>query len=159
LFNILHYAFAGVVVILIVASIVTATLIRIHPEKNYVNVKLRIQTWWWLVGVLFFALIFSRTIAVIVMALVSFMAFKEFLSIAPTRRADPARRSCGAVAGVSGDSSAIPVGRHGMVRHVHHLHPGVCIFAAADAHGGDWGNARLSARRRNHSMGLDDDGF
>jgi phosphatidate cytidylyltransferase len=90
LFNILHYAFAGVVVILIVASIVTATLIRIHPEKNYVNVKLRIQTWWWLVGVLFFALIFNRTIAVIVMALVSFMAFKEFLSIAPTRRADHA---------------------------------------------------------------------
>lgn len=88
MFNTLRYAFAGIVTVLIIASIVTAVLIRLHPEKNYVELKLRIQTWWWLVAVFFFALTFDRTVAVAIIAIVSFMAFKEFLTIAPTRRAD-----------------------------------------------------------------------
>lgn len=88
MFNTLHYAFAGIVAVLVIASIVTATLIRLHPEKNYVELKLRIQTWWWLVAVFFIALTLDRTVAVTIIAIVSFMAFKEFLSIAPTRRAD-----------------------------------------------------------------------
>lgn len=85
-----HYAFGGILAILLTASIATATLIRMYPSRNYVEVKLRIQTWWWLAGVLFVALAFNRTVAVIVMAVVSFMAFKEFLSLAPTRRTDNA---------------------------------------------------------------------
>ncbi len=88
MFSMLQYAFAGIVVLLIVATAVTAMLARMHPEKNYVEVKLRIKTWWWLVSVLFIALTFNRTVTLIVMGLISFMAFKEFLSIAPTRRAD-----------------------------------------------------------------------
>jgi phosphatidate cytidylyltransferase len=88
LFSLLHYAFGGIVAILLLASAVTAVLIATRPEKNYVELKLRIQTWWWLVAILFLALTFHRGIAVTVMAVVSFMAFKEFLSIAPTRRAD-----------------------------------------------------------------------
>lgn len=88
MFNILHYAFAAVVGVLVLASGITAVLIRLRPDKNYRNVKLRIQTWWWLAGILFLALIFTRGIAITIMAIASFMAFKEFLSIAPTRRAD-----------------------------------------------------------------------
>ena len=88
MFNTLHTAFAGVVLLLTVASICTAVLIATRPGKNYIELKLRIQTWWWLVAILFVALVFHRTVAVVVFGLVSFMAFKEFLSIAPTRRAD-----------------------------------------------------------------------
>jgi phosphatidate cytidylyltransferase len=88
LYNILYYAFAAVVAVLVLASSITALLIRLRPDKNYLNVKLRIQTWWWLAGILFLALIFTRGIAIAIMAIASFMAFKEFLSIAPTRRAD-----------------------------------------------------------------------
>ncbi|MBS0309060.1 MAG: phosphatidate cytidylyltransferase [Proteobacteria bacterium] len=61
---------------------------RARPGKNYVELKLRIQTWWWLVSIAFLALTFNRTVAIVLMAIVSFMALKEFLSIAPTRRAD-----------------------------------------------------------------------
>jgi phosphatidate cytidylyltransferase len=88
LLSLLHYAFGGIVAVLITASICTAVLIGTRPEKNYIELKLRIQTWWWLVVILFFALAFNRTIATVTMAIVSFMAFKEFLSIVPTRRAD-----------------------------------------------------------------------
>lgn len=86
--NRLHCAFAGIVAVLIIASLVTAVLAWRHPQKNYVELKLRIQTWWWLVAIAFLSLSFNRMVAVVLMAFVSFMAFKEFLSIAPTRRAD-----------------------------------------------------------------------
>jgi phosphatidate cytidylyltransferase len=86
--NPLQYAFGAVVVLLMIASTVTAGLIRTRPEKNYLELKLRIQTWWWLVVLMFAALTFHRTVAIVIFAVVSFMAFKEFLSIAPTRRAD-----------------------------------------------------------------------
>lgn len=88
MFSLLQYAFGGIVLLLIVASIVTAALIRLRPEKNYVELRLRIKTWWWLVAVLFVALTFNRTVAIVIFGIISFMAFKEFLSIAPTRRAD-----------------------------------------------------------------------
>ena len=87
-FNTLHYAFGGIVLLLFTASITTAGLIYARPERNFVELKLRIQTWWWLSAILFVALAFDRKVAVVTMAIVSFMAFKEFLSIAPTRRAD-----------------------------------------------------------------------
>lgn len=88
--SLFQYAFGGIVATLMIASTTTLVLIKAYPEKNYVELKLRIQTWWWLVVVLFLALAFNRTVAVVVMCLVSFMAFKEFLSIAPTRRTDNA---------------------------------------------------------------------
>lgn len=88
MFSLLQYAFCGIVAVLIVASLVTFGLMRARPRKNYVELKLRIQTWWWLVSIAFLALTFNRTVAIVLMAIVSFMALKEFLSIAPTRRAD-----------------------------------------------------------------------
>ncbi len=88
MFTLLHYAFGGVTLFLVLASLVTAALIRLNPHKNYLSVKLCIQTWWWLVGMMFFALAFNATVAIVAVALVSFLAFKEFLSIAPTRSAD-----------------------------------------------------------------------
>ncbi len=61
---------------------------RKHPNRNYIELKLRIQTWWWIVTILFFALAFNHLIAVTVIGLASFMAFKEFLSLAPMRTHD-----------------------------------------------------------------------
>ena len=87
-YGILPYAFGGIVVLLLVASIITATLIRVHPTRNYVSVKLRIQTWWWLAGLLFLALSFDRTVAIVMLTFISFMAFKEFISLIPTRPID-----------------------------------------------------------------------
>lgn len=86
--TLIHYAFAGILAILILASTIVAVLIEVRPQRNYIELKLRIKTWWWLVAILFVALTFNRSMAVTVLGLVSFMAFKEFLSIAPTRRAD-----------------------------------------------------------------------
>lgn len=84
----LHYAFACIVVLLAVASSVSAALAQWRPGKNHIELSLRIKTWWWLVALAFIALIFHRTVAIVLFCLLSFIALKEFLSIAPTRRAD-----------------------------------------------------------------------
>lgn len=88
MFSLIEHAFGVIVVLLIIASVVTAVLARMRPEKDYTELKLRIRTWWLLAIILFVALTFSRVIATVIFGLVSFMAFKEFLTIAPTRRAD-----------------------------------------------------------------------
>lgn len=84
----LTYAFAGVLALLVCASTVTAGLIRMHPQRNYLELRLRIQTWWWLVLPMIAALSLPSAGAMVIFGLVSFLAFKEFLSIAPLRQAD-----------------------------------------------------------------------
>lgn len=84
----LTYAFAGVLAVLVCASTVTAGLIHMHPQRNYLELRLRIQTWWWLVLPMIAALTLPSAWAMVIFGLVSFLAFKEFLSIAPTRQAD-----------------------------------------------------------------------
>lgn len=86
--NPLHYAFAAIVMILCLASSVSFALSRLQPERNYVELKLRIKTWWWLVALAFVSLVFSRAVAIVGVGIMSFVAFKEFISITPTRRAD-----------------------------------------------------------------------
>jgi phosphatidate cytidylyltransferase len=84
----IYTAFGGVLILLVCASAVTAGLIRLHPERNYLELRLRIQTWWWLVLMMLAALSIPTGYAMVIFGLISFLAFKEFLSLAPTRRAD-----------------------------------------------------------------------
>ena len=71
----LSYAFGGIAGLLLTASGVLAGLMRARPGRNFRELKLRIQTWWWLAGLLFLALGFNRTVAVVVLGLLSFVAF------------------------------------------------------------------------------------
>lgn len=86
--DILTYAFGGIVALLVVASLITYVLMRRHPGRGFLELKLRIQTWWWLAALLLLALSFHRSVAVGMLAVVSFMAFKEFISLIPTRPID-----------------------------------------------------------------------
>ncbi|MCC6714330.1 MAG: phosphatidate cytidylyltransferase [Gammaproteobacteria bacterium] len=61
---------------------------RARPEGDYAELKLRVKTWWYIVLVFCAAIAFDRTVSVCVLGFVSFLAFKEFLSLIPTRRAD-----------------------------------------------------------------------
>ena len=84
----LSLAFSGVAALLVTASVSTATLMRLRPTHNYTELKLRIQTWWWLAAILLLTLGVSRPVGVAVLAVISFMAFKEFVSLVPTRPID-----------------------------------------------------------------------
>ena len=76
----------ALVVALVVASIVVS---RKDPNtESGLELRLRVQTWWWIVGLFALALALDQTIAILFFAFVSFLALKEYLSLIPTRRAD-----------------------------------------------------------------------
>ena len=82
------YALLGAFALLIIASVIVLMLARIRPGRDYTELKLRIKTWWLIIIVFCLAIAFHRDVSLVVFAFVSFLAFKEYLSLIPTRRAD-----------------------------------------------------------------------
>lgn len=79
---------AGLFVLLIVASLITALLTRSKPEKDFTELKQRVSSWWIMVTVFTLAMVLSRNVSLVFFGFISFLALKEFLSMIPTRRAD-----------------------------------------------------------------------
>lgn len=59
-----------------------------NPQRDYSELTLRIRSWWWMIGTLFVALLWGLIPAIVFFAFVSFLGFKEYLSIVPTRQSD-----------------------------------------------------------------------
>jgi phosphatidate cytidylyltransferase len=74
--------------LLVLASVISTAFVRFRPEQDYRELRQRVRTWWWIVAVFTLALLFNRAVSVWVFGFVSFLAFKEYLSLIPTRRAD-----------------------------------------------------------------------
>lgn len=81
-------AFIAIGVLLAVASLTSIALQHLRPERDYQELRERVRTWWLIVAVFAVAVLFNRTVSVVVLGFVSFLAFKEYLSLIPTRRAD-----------------------------------------------------------------------
>lgn len=83
---------SGVVGLLIIASIIGFLLGRniTDDAKRVVIDNLKARTWaWWVMCAIFAAAIFSGTIgAVILFALMSFLALREFITLTPTNHGD-----------------------------------------------------------------------
>lgn len=82
------YAMVSVLCLLIVGTLTRLLLLLRNPDTDYTELRQRIQSWWWMVGVLFFVFIFSKTATIVFFGFLSFLALKEFLSIVPTRLSD-----------------------------------------------------------------------
>lgn len=74
--------------VLAVATLVVAGLTRGNADRDYVELRLRVRTWWVIVAVFVAALAFDRRIGILILGVVSFLAFKEFLTLVPTRPTD-----------------------------------------------------------------------
>jgi phosphatidate cytidylyltransferase len=91
LFNIPPHSFYAMLVVLgllVLGSVISIGLKLANPSKNYTELRLRIQSWWWMIGALFLVLAINKTVAFIFFGFISFLALKEFLSIVPTRQSD-----------------------------------------------------------------------
>lgn len=83
------FAALGISVALLVVATVGASFSNtIRRPLRDAELRLRIRMWWYIVAGFFVALMFDRRLSVVALGLVSFVAFKEFLTLAPTRRAD-----------------------------------------------------------------------
>lgn len=83
-----RWAMLAILGVLLLSSIVVAVMARRRPDRDFTELKLRVRTWWAIIVVFCAAIAFDRTVSVCVLGFVSFLAFKEFLSLIPTRRAD-----------------------------------------------------------------------
>jgi phosphatidate cytidylyltransferase len=81
-------AMLSVIGLLVFATMVQYALSVKNPQKDYHELRLRITSWWWMIGLLFVFLAISANAAIIFFGFISFLALKEFLSIVPTRQAD-----------------------------------------------------------------------
>lgn len=77
-----------VVVLLIIGTLVSRRKARCHPDKDYAELNQRVNSWWLMVAVLFACLSQGFTATVVLFAVLSFLALKEFFSIVPLRQID-----------------------------------------------------------------------
>lgn len=86
--NEVRWALLSVFLLLLIASGIVLVLIKKNPAKDYRELSQRMRTWW-VIAVLFgFSLVLGEVQFLVFFAFVSFLAFKEYLSLIPTRRAD-----------------------------------------------------------------------
>ena len=77
-----------VLMILITASAISYALKVKNPNRDYSNLRQRIKSWWWMIALIFAALVMGKKSSVIFFGFLSFLALKEFCSIASLRQAD-----------------------------------------------------------------------
>jgi len=83
----LVFGFLGVLALLLVGTIAALALPRMQPGK-WSDLGPRMRSWWVMALLLIAALIAGWQATAIVFALISFLALKEFLTLAPTRKED-----------------------------------------------------------------------
>lgn len=83
-----RYAMAAVVAVLLLASGIYQVLRVLHREHDYSELWLRIRSWWFMIGALFAAILLGRNGAIVFVAVLSYLALKEFFSLVPTRQVD-----------------------------------------------------------------------
>ena len=83
--------FGGIGAILVLASLIGLILkLRTRGTPNAVidNLNARINAWWVMVGVLLVCFLIGKIATLVLYALLSFFALREFLTLTPTRRGD-----------------------------------------------------------------------
>ena len=81
-------AYAAILCILLVGSGATRVLINRFPERDYTELRLRVRTWWFIVPPVAVALIAGKGVSIVLLAVVSALALKEFLAIVARRGPD-----------------------------------------------------------------------
>lgn len=81
------YVLIGIVAVLIISTIITKILKQKNNSASLREVELRIRSWWVMFIIFTFALVIHSTISLIFMALLCFLALKEYFSLIPFNRA------------------------------------------------------------------------
>jgi phosphatidate cytidylyltransferase len=82
------WALTGVFALLVTASAAVWWLNRRSAAPASPELAARVRSWWWIVGIYAVAAVIDDTMSLVVIALVSYLALKEYLSLIPTRRID-----------------------------------------------------------------------
>jgi phosphatidate cytidylyltransferase len=78
----------AVIATLLLATGVYRILAALRRERDYSELWLRIRSWWFMIGALFAAFLLGRSGTIVFVAILSYLALKEFFSLVPTRQVD-----------------------------------------------------------------------
>lgn len=84
----LIWGLGGVVGLCTLGALAGMLLPILQPDKDHTNLRERVGSWWVMIALLATALLLGWYAVVILFAVISFIALREFLSLAPTRRED-----------------------------------------------------------------------
>ncbi|MGE3180459.1 MAG: phosphatidate cytidylyltransferase [Phycisphaerae bacterium] len=78
----------GVVAVLLLASVIVSVKARRAgaPTAGLTNLRERVNSWWIMAAVLGIAALLGHTGTIILFAIISFLAYREFITLTPTRR-------------------------------------------------------------------------
>ncbi|WP_414051920.1 phosphatidate cytidylyltransferase [Macrococcus animalis] len=76
----------GIFIVLIVSTIISQILLRKYPNKDTENIWVRIKSWWMMCIIFSLALTIHKTVSLVFMAFLCFIALKEYFSLIPTNR-------------------------------------------------------------------------
>jgi len=78
----------GIAFLLLGATVWIAIRGRLHPEKDNTELEKRIRSWWVICTIVLGAILVGGTAGILLFALLSYLAFKEYVSLIPFRQID-----------------------------------------------------------------------
>jgi len=85
--NVVYFT-AGIYALLALATAVVLVMRWRNPGERYAELMARTDSWWWMIGAFTLAVLLNRTVAVVFLGFIAYLALKEYLSLVPTRRID-----------------------------------------------------------------------
>lgn len=82
------HAILAVYGVLVAATLIVSVLAWLRPGPSNAELVLRVRSWWFMITVFTLAMLLSPVISTVFLGLVSYLAFKEYISLVPTRRVD-----------------------------------------------------------------------
>ncbi|MCG8427549.1 MAG: phosphatidate cytidylyltransferase, partial [Chromatiales bacterium] len=82
------WALGGIFTLLTMATLAVSLIQRRRQLPQGNELALRVRSWWIMVSFFSLAIVMGSTAATWLLGFVSFLAFKEYLSLIPTRRSD-----------------------------------------------------------------------
>ena len=79
---------AVIVALLLTATVISFVLKKVKPSGDFGELSDRIKSWWIMIIIFSTALLTSPVVSVIFFGLISFLAFKEYVSVIPLRKVD-----------------------------------------------------------------------
>lgn len=81
--------FTGMIfALLTLSTFIVWCLCHYYPHQDFTEVRQRVRSWWVMAALFSVAILLNHTITLLFMALICFLALREFLAIAPTRQID-----------------------------------------------------------------------
>ena len=82
------WTFAGILALLVTASVLVAVLSLRGGTPAVTELRLRVRSWWIMAALFALSMLVHPRLSVVFFAFTSFLALKEYFSLIPTRRAD-----------------------------------------------------------------------